>query len=84
MAINIPAYSVVATKMSTTDTPKNVRLEFYDAVGGLHFCAMIPGADFTSLNTTVNGGAAGATLTVGPYAEDASYQQYPQGYGARP
>lgn len=79
---NIPAFQLTATKISTTDTPKNVLLQFIRN-GNVVFAACIPGADFTSINTTVNGGAAGVSLTVPsnpPYAQDTSKGDYGVGY----
>jgi hypothetical protein len=70
----IPAFQVVGTKISTTDTPKNVRLDILRN-GGVVFSVCIPQTDFTSLNTTVNGGSAGATLTLS-YAQDTARADY--------
>jgi len=42
----------------------------------------IPSADFTSFNTTVNGGATAATLTR-VYAQDSAPNDLPLGTGAR-
>jgi hypothetical protein len=65
MPRDVPAFAVIATKMASG----NVQLVFQNSLDGLNpggavkFVAVIPSADFTALNTTVNGGAAGATLT---------------------
>lgn len=82
MSFNIPGVSVVATKQASG----NVRLEFYDlngaggsSTGDLRFCVVIPSADFTSFNTTVNGGSAGAALTKN-YAQDLNQGDYPRGF----
>jgi hypothetical protein len=80
MAVNIPGVSVVALKMASG----NVRLDFYSTNDGLNpnadlrFAVVIPAADFTSFNTTVNGGATGATLTR-TYAEDLNRGDYANG-----
>ena len=42
-------------------------------------CVSSASADFTSFNTTVNGGATGATLTV-TYAENVRVVDYPNTY----
>lgn len=74
---DIQAVAVVATKMASG----NVQLVFYDSKDGLNphgqvrFAVVIPAADFTSFNTTVNGGAAGAALTK-VYAENANQGDY--------
>lgn len=79
MAVNIPGLFIAAVKMASG----NVRLDFYgsyDGVnsdGGMRFAVVIPAADFTSFNTTVNGGATGATLNRA-YAQDASRGDYAQ------
>lgn len=81
MAINIISVAVKATKQASG----NVRLEFFssrDALNAsedLRFAVVIPAADFTAFNTTVNGGASGTTLTK-VYAEDANRSDYPLGY----
>lgn len=75
MAINIPGVTVIATKMSST----TVQLVLQNPNGGIRFAVVIPAADFTSFNTTVNGGAAGATLTR-TYGQDANNTDYPVEY----
>lgn len=71
MAVNIPAVAVVGTKLADG----NVRLDLYASNDGVNpsadirFAVVIPAADFTSFNTTVNGGSTGATLTK-VYAQD--------------
>lgn len=67
------AVSVIATKQASG----NVQLIFQNPVGGIVFVAVIPSADFTSFNTTVNGGATGATLTRA-YGHDQNKGDYPQ------
>lgn len=75
MPFNQPARTLVVTKMASL----NVQMVWSDAQGGTAFIAVIPAADFTAFNTTVNGGVAGATLTR-TYAQDANQGDYPQGY----
>ena len=78
MAVNIPGVAVVATKQASG----NVQLVFQSTLDGVNpsadirFAVVIPAADFTSFNTTVNGGATGATLTK-TYAQDAARGDYP-------
>lgn len=69
-----PGVTVIATKMQDT----TVQLQFMVS-NALRFCAVIPAADFTSFNTTVNGGATGATLTT-VYAQDLNKIDYPNEY----
>ena len=77
MAVNIPGFTVTATKNASG----TVRLDFYSTLDGvnpsadLRFAVVIPSADFTSFNTTVNGGSTGATLTK-VYAQDANRGDY--------
>jgi hypothetical protein len=75
MAINIPGVSVIGTKMASG----NVQLVFQNPSGGVRYCVVIPNADFTSFNTTVNGGSTGATLTK-TYAQDLNNSDYPTEY----
>jgi hypothetical protein len=83
MAVNIVAYVCVSTKMASG----NVRLDFYstsdgiNSNGDLRISFVMTAANFTAINTTVNGGATGATLTQG-YAQDASRGDYVQEYAA--
>ncbi len=78
MAVNIPGVFVTATKMASG----NVQLVFFGSFDGVNtdssirFAVVIPAADFTSFNTTVNGGATGATLNKA-YAQDANRGDYP-------
>lgn len=74
MAINIPGVTMVATKMTST----TVQIQFQNGNGGVRWAIVIPAADFTSLNTNVNGGSAGATETH-VYAQDANRDDYPTG-----
>lgn len=72
MTLNIQAVTIIATKMADGA----VQLLFQNPSGGIRFIAVIPNADFTSFNTTVNGGSTGATLTRS-YAQDAFPADYP-------
>ena len=78
MAVNIPGCAIVATKMASG----NVQMVIQSTLDGLNpspdirFALVIPAADFTSFNTTVNGGATGATLTR-TYAQDLNRGDYP-------
>jgi len=77
MPTNIIARAVIATKMASG----NVQLVVQSSSDGLNpngdinYVLVIPSADFTSFNTTVNGGATGATLTK-VYAENANSGDY--------
>ena len=80
MAVNIPGIAVTATKNASG----TVRLDFYSTLDALNpsadlrFAVVIPSADFTSFNTTVNGGGAGTTLTK-VYAQDLNRGDYVNG-----
>jgi hypothetical protein len=76
MPAMIPACTLIVTKQASA----NVRMDFL-VNGAIRFSQTIPAADFTSFNTTVNGGATGATLTRS-YAQDASPADYPLEYVA--
>jgi hypothetical protein len=76
MPQNIPAVTVIATKQASG----GVQLQFV-INGAIRFVQSILAADFTSFNTTVNGGSAGATLTR-TYAQDAAPADYPAEYVA--
>ena len=84
MPANIEAVSVTATKTVAGD----VRLDFYKSTDGLNpngalfFAVIIPTANFTSINTTVNGGSSGATLTF-TYPENNLRQNYHNNYTPR-
>lgn len=66
---------LVATKLASG----NVLLQFQNANGGVQFVAVVPSADITAINTTVNGGSTGASLTKN-YAQDLNKGDYPQHY----
>lgn len=78
MSFNIPAVTVTMVKQASG----NVQIVFTSgnnpAPGGQLYACVIPSADFTSFNTTVNGGAAGATLAK-TYAADLNQGDYPYG-----
>lgn len=59
MPAGMPAVTVVMTKQASGD----VQILLQNANGGIAYALAIPSADFTSFNTTVNGGSAGTTLT---------------------
>jgi hypothetical protein len=75
MPQGIPAVSVIGTKLADG----NVQMCFLNQNSGLRYCCVFTSANFTSFNTTVNGGSTGATLTV-TYAQDANASDYPQEY----
>jgi hypothetical protein len=81
MAINIKAVVIRATKQASG----TVLIEAFatndglNSNGNLKWAVVLPSADVTSINTTVNGGAAGATLSF-VYAEDAHRNDYPAGF----
>lgn len=81
MAVNIVAAAVIATKMASGNVQIVVQSsgDGLNPNGDLRFALVIPSADFTSFNTTVNGGATGATLTK-VYAQDLNRGDYPLGY----
>jgi len=74
MPAMIPAVTVIATKQASG----GVRMDFV-INGAIRFSQSILAADFTSFNTTVNGGATNATLTRS-YAQDAAPADYPLEY----
>jgi hypothetical protein len=82
MSYNVPGVNVVTTKLASG----NVRFDFYDgngpsgsSIGDLRFSVVMTSANVTAINTTVNGGSAGTTLTQG-YAQDANQGDYVRGY----
>jgi hypothetical protein len=74
MPQNIPAMTLSATKAVSGA----VHLQFI-INGAIRFAFSIPSADFTSLNTTVNGGAGGTNITKA-YAQDLNPQDYALGF----
>jgi hypothetical protein len=82
MSFNVPAVNVTTTKLASG----TVRFDFFDGngpggnpVGDLRFSCVMTAANVTAINTTVNGGAAGTTLTQA-YAQDANQGDYVRGY----
>lgn len=81
MAQYAQAVSIIATK----NVDGSVTLVFERSLDGLNpygdirYAVVIAAADFTAFNTTVNGGAAGATLTV-TYPENTRLFDYPITY----
>lgn len=71
MPESIQAVTIVGTKLADGA----VKLSFQDANGGIRFESVIANADFTSLNTTVNGGSTGATVTL-TYGENVRKGDY--------
>lgn len=81
---DIQAFSVIATKMAsgTVQIQLQTSLDGLNPSGDFIFCIVMPAADVTSLNTNVNGGAAGATRTF-TYAQNTNQGDYsaPDGSG---
>lgn len=75
MPQNVSSVTVIATKQADG----TVQLIFQNAVGGIKFMVAIPSADFTALNTSVNGGSTGANKTLS-YTQDQNKGDYPHGY----
>jgi hypothetical protein len=75
MAINIPGYTLIATKMASG----NVQFVLQNPNGGLRYVFVITSANCTSINTTVNGGATGTALTF-VFGQDANNTDYPLEY----
>lgn len=83
MSYNIPAVAVIMTKMASGNVQVvlqngNGAIGGVPTAGDIRFAVVIPAADFTSFNTTVNGGATGANLTK-VYAQDLNQGDYPYG-----
>lgn len=72
MPATVPATTVVTLKNASG----TVTLFFQDPNGMVKFAHVFPSADFTSINTTTNGGATNATQTF-TYAQDAARTDYP-------
>jgi len=75
MPSTVLATTVVTLKLADG----NVLLQFLDPAGTLKFAHVFPSADFTSINTTTNGGSTGATQTF-TYGQDAARTDYPHDY----
>jgi hypothetical protein len=83
LAVNIPAVCVTTTKLADG----NVRFDFYNSLDGvnpgsfLRFSSVMTSANVTAINSTVNGGATGTTLSQvyaaesnrGDYVNDAAF-----------
>jgi hypothetical protein len=72
----MPQAVLGTTLIATKTAGGGVQLLFQNAVGGIQFVAVIPAADFTAINTTVNGGSQGAQVTK-QYNEDQNKSDYP-------
>lgn len=81
MPVNVIARAVIMTKQASGNVQVIVQSssDGLNPNGDINFALVIPAADFTSFNTTVNGGATGATLTK-VYAENFASGDYPLGY----
>jgi hypothetical protein len=81
MSVNVIARSIIMTKQASGNVQLVVQAsgDGLNPNGDINYVCVIPAADFTSFNTTVNGGATGATLTK-TYAENAFNGDYPAGY----
>lgn len=82
MSYGVPSVNVITTKMASG----NVRFDFYDglgvggaSIGDLRFSCVMSSANVTAINTTVNGGSTGTSLTQA-YAQDANQGDYVRGY----
>jgi len=73
MPATVLAVTVVTLKLANGD----VLLRFLHPNGSVRFEHSFPSADFTSINTTTNGGAANTTQTFA-YAQDANRGDYDQ------
>jgi hypothetical protein len=75
MPSTILATTVVTLKLANGD----VLLIFQSPSGTEKFVFSFPSADFTSINSTTNGGSTGATQTF-TYGQDANKADYPNSY----
>lgn len=75
MPVAVNGVSIIATKLASG----NVQLVFQNANGGIQYAVVIPSADFTAINTSVNGSSTGASLSK-QYAQDTNKGDYPQHY----
>lgn len=70
--------TLTATKMASGNVQLIITIN-----GAIRAALVVPAADFTSFNTTVNGGSTGATLSK-TYTQDQNLGDYPfqytQGY----
>ena len=80
MAHTIKSQTVTATKQADG----SVNIVFSDMYGGVRYVANISNADFTTLNTSVNGGSTGATKTLSyGQVSGGSGNPYPAGYSEK-
>lgn len=75
MPFTVNGVQVVATKLASG----NVQFLFQTPLGGIVYSIVLPSADVTAINTTVNGGSTGASLTK-QYQQDMNKNDYPQHY----
>ncbi len=73
MPATVLAVTVITLKLANGD----VLLKFQNPNGSVRFEHSFPAADFTSINTTTNGGATNATQTF-TYAQDQNRGDYDQ------
>jgi hypothetical protein len=75
----MPGTILAVTLVTLKLADGNVLLTFQSPNGTEKFVIAIPSADFTSINTTTNGGSTGATQTF-VYGQDANKADYPTSY----
>ena len=75
----MPATVVAVTVITLKQADGSVLLRFQAPNGGIRYEFPFPSADFTSINTTTNGGSTGATQTF-TYGEDANRTDYDGSY----
>jgi hypothetical protein len=75
----MPATALACTVVTLKNADGTVGLSFQDPFGTVRYYHVFPAADFTSINTTTNGGASGATQTF-VYAQDVNRIDYPNSY----
>ena len=71
----MPSTKLAVTLITLKLASGSVLLRFQDPQGGVRYEAVIPNADFTSINTTTNGGSTGATQTF-TYTQDQNRTDY--------
>jgi hypothetical protein len=75
----MPSTVVAVTVVTLKNADGSVLLRFQSPNGMVRYEFPFPSADFTSINTTTNGGATGATQTF-TYGEDANRLDYDGSY----
>lgn len=75
----MPSTVLATTLVTLKNADGSVTLTFVSPNGTEKFRHVIPAADFTSINTTTNGGATGATQTF-TYAQDNLKVDYPASF----